>query len=180
MFDSVSAFPEIILRSAVVYLMIIVGFRFAGKRHISQLSLIDFALILLVSNAVQNAMVGNDSSLTGGLVAALTLLIINIVLTRFVFKSNRLSRALQGEPRILILNGHTLEHNMDLEEISMNEIEESVREHGLENVEAVKIAVLELDGSISVVPFEASGKSTSHRSTNVQKRRRTRRGLKPS
>src|SRR3954468_13896337 len=73
---------EIVLRSAVVYLIILVGFRLAGKRHISQLSLLDFALILLVSNAVQNAMVGTDTSLLGGNIAAFTLIAINVVLTR--------------------------------------------------------------------------------------------------
>ncbi len=180
MFDQLTAFPEIILRSSVVYLAILIGFRIAGKRHISQLSLVDFALVLLVSNAVQNAMVGNDTSLTGGLFAAATLICINLLLTRFVFKSNRFGKALQGEARLLIHNGIAIQHNLDIEEISQDELEESIREHGIETIAEVKVAVIELDGSISIVPFQSQGKPTSHRSTNVQKRRRSRRGLKPS
>jgi uncharacterized membrane protein YcaP (DUF421 family) len=180
MFDPINAFPEIILRSSIVYLAILIGFRLAGKRHISQLSLVDFALVLLVSNAVQNAMVGSDSSLTGGLVAAATLLIVNLILTRLVFKNQRVSRAIQGEARILIHNGVVIQHNLDLEEISEEEIEESVREHGIENISEVKIAVIELDGSISIVPFQSQGATVGHRSTTIQKRRRSRRGLKPS
>src|ERR1041385_6344894 len=86
---SLIGLAEIVARCAVVYLVILVGFRLAGKRHISQLSILDFALVLLVSNAVQNAMVGNDTTLVGGVLAALTLIAINVLLTRFLFKRER-------------------------------------------------------------------------------------------
>ena len=87
MFGDYHQFPEIILRSVVVYLVILIGFRIAGKRHISQLSLVDFALFLLISNAVQNAMVGSDTSLLGGVIAAASLLLTNLVLSKSIFKS---------------------------------------------------------------------------------------------
>ncbi|HZK76416.1 MAG TPA: hypothetical protein VFD13_05855 [Candidatus Kapabacteria bacterium] len=101
-FDSMVA---IVVRSTVVYLVILAGFRLAGKRHISQLSLVDFALILLVSNAVQNAMVGGDTSLLGGIVAATTLILINVLLTKFLFRETKLGRIITGEPRLLVRNG---------------------------------------------------------------------------
>src|SRR5436190_12108040 len=102
---SLQSLVWIVLRSTVVYLVMLGGFRLAGKRHISQLSLLDFALILLVSNAVQNAMVGNDTSLTGGIVAAATLISLNVILTRLFFRDERMAHLLGGEPRLLVRNG---------------------------------------------------------------------------
>src|SRR6267142_7084189 len=104
MFGDYHQFPEIILRSVIVYLVILVCFRIAGKRHISQLSLIDFALILLISNAVQNAMVGNDTSLFGGIVAAISLLLTNLLLTKFVFQNKSRREFFIGEPKLLVRN----------------------------------------------------------------------------
>src|SRR5437763_16706663 len=96
---------EIVLRSAVVYLVILLGFRLAGKRHIWQLSLLDFALILLVSNAVQNAMVGNDSTVTGGLIAAVTLIAINVLVTEVGYKDKSVAELLAGVRLLLVRNG---------------------------------------------------------------------------
>src|SRR3954447_22321417 len=91
----------LMLRSSTVYLCILAALRVAGKRSMGQLSPHDFVLILLVSNAVQNAMVGDDTTLHGGLIAAVTLIAINVVLTRFAFRHERLSHLLQGQPTLL-------------------------------------------------------------------------------
>src|ERR1039457_394715 len=142
-----SSLVEIVVRSAVVYLFILAGFRLACKRHISQLSLVDFALILLVSNAVQNAMVGNDSSLLGGVVAAGTLILINVVLTKFIFRDTGFGRFVTGEPRLLVRNGRFVESNLTKESIRPEEIEEQIREHGFTDISEVRTAILEMDGS---------------------------------
>src|SRR5437660_543101 len=117
MFGDYHQFPEIILRSVVIYLVILGALRLAGKRHISQLSLLDFALILLISNSVQNAMVGNDSSLLGGIVAALSLLATNLILTRFIFRSKFSREFFVGEPKLLVRNGQFIKSTMDQEEL---------------------------------------------------------------
>src|ERR1017187_9321566 len=98
-----------LLRSVVVYLAVVAALRLAGKRHVGQLSIVDFVLILLVSNAVQNAMVGPDTSVAGGLVAALTLIGLNLLVTRLVLRSPRLGAAIEGEPTLLVRNGLILD-----------------------------------------------------------------------
>ena len=176
---SFSSLSEIVLRSAVVYLVIIIGFRLAGKRHISQLSLLDFALILLVSNAVQNAMVGNDTTLPGGIIAAMTLIAINMVLTKVFFKDDKLAHMIGGEPKLLIRNGKYVMSNLAHEEIRTDEIEEQIREHGFADISEVRTAILEMDGSISIIPFSTDGGHVEHHMPFVRRRHRTRRGLQP-
>ena len=129
-----SSLVEIVLRSSVVYLFILLGFRLAGKRHISQLSLIDFALILLVSNAVQNAMVGTDTTLVGGIIAAGTLILINVILTKAVFGREGFAKLVSGEPRLLIRNGNYVMSNLAHESIRPEELEEQIREHGFNDI----------------------------------------------
>src|SRR5437868_6675118 len=124
---------EIAARSAVVYLVLLLAFRLAGKRHISQLSIIDFALILLVSNAVQNAMVGNDSTLLGGIVAALTLILFNVLLSKLTERNKKFGKLFQGTPTLLVRNGMPIEAHMDREDISLDDLKEAMREHGIED-----------------------------------------------
>ena len=170
-------FPEIILRSVVVYLVILGSFRLAGKRHISQLSLIDFALILLISNAVQNAMVGNDSSLGGGIIAAFSLLAVNLILSRFVFK-NKLSREFfVGEPKLLVRNSQVIKSTMDHEELSEDDLNEAIREHGFASLKEVRTAILELDGSISIIPYPQSGENIEQHIAPITRKRRGRRRI---
>ncbi len=170
---------EIVVRSTVVYLVILAGFRLAGKRHISQLSLVDFALILLVSNAVQNAMVGNDTSLLGGIVAACTLILINVILTKLLFRETKLGRFITGEPRLLVRNGQFVMSNCIKESIRTEELEEQIREHGFKDISEVQTAILEMDGSISILPYDKEGKHEEHKMPFIRRRHRTRRGLQP-
>src|SRR5215831_8086393 len=92
---------DIVIRSAVIYLVVLVGLRLLGKSHIGQLSIFDFVLILLISNAVQNAMVGNDSSITGGIVAAGTLLALNFIITTLRVRYQKVDRIFEGDPTLL-------------------------------------------------------------------------------
>ncbi|HWF44392.1 MAG TPA: YetF domain-containing protein [Candidatus Kapabacteria bacterium] len=173
-----SSLVEIVLRSSVVYLFILLGFRLAGKRHVSQLSLIDFALILLVSNAVQNAMVGTDTTLVGGIVASGTLILLNVILTKAVFGRQGFAKLVSGEPRLLIRNGNYVMSNLAHESIRPEELEEQIREHGFSDISEVRTAILEMDGSISILPY-MKDQHVEHHLPFVRHRHRTRRGLQP-
>lgn len=151
---------DIIVRSLVVYLFMIAGIRFFGKNQLSQLNSGDIVLLLLISNAVQNAMVGDNTSLLAGLVAAVVLFIANYVLKRFIFKSEKVRKVLEDEPEILIKDGYINENNLIKEKISVQELQEAVREHGVESFKDVKLSVLEADGNISVITFDKKTNQT--------------------
>ena len=105
-------YTEVIFRTVVVYSFIITGLRILGRQHLGQLTINDFVLVLLISNAVHNAMFGSNTSLSGGIIAAVTLLIINYLLSLLIFKSTPIRRLLSGEQVVLIYNGHYQEHNL--------------------------------------------------------------------
>lgn len=144
---------EITGRSAAVYVVLLGMLRLAGKRHAGQLSPHDLVLILLVSNAVQNAMVGSNISLPGGLVASGTLILLNYLISRFVLRHRRIGRLLAGQPTLLIHNGVVLLESLEQEGILPEELEAQIRGHGLDGPAQVKTAVQECDGSISVIGF---------------------------
>ncbi len=145
-------FPvEIDLISLAVYYFILAAIRLFGKKELSQLSIFDLVLILLISNSVQNAMVGPDNSLVGGLIAASSLFVANYILTFLIYKNRKIASFLQGNPVLLIHNGKVIENNLRKEQITITEIEQAAREHGVESLEDVNLAVLEVDGSISIL-----------------------------
>ena len=156
------AFPylKIILSSVSVYIFIVVAIRLFGKNELAQLSVIDLVFILLISNAVQNAMVGTDSSLGGGLVAATSLFIVNYLFNRIMYRFPKLSKLIQGEPLLLIYNGKINIKNINKARISMEEIMEVIREHGVARVDQVDLAILEVDGNISVMSNEFKQKTS--------------------
>ncbi len=142
----------IILSSLVVYLFIITAIRVFGKRELSQLSVIDLVFILLISNSVQDAMIGgNINFLIGGLIAASTLFIANYFLGEIFFRSKRISNLIQGEPLMLIYEGKPIVKHLRKAKISSDELEASIREHGVAKFSEVDLAVLERDGNISVL-----------------------------
>lgn len=147
---------DVAVRSAVVYLSLLAALRLAGKRHAGQLSPHDFVLILLVSNAVQNAMIGTAVSLSAGLVAAGTLILINVLITRFVLRRKHWSRFVAGRPTLLIHNGQVLREHLAREGVLLDELLAQIRGHGFEGPRQVKSAIQECDGSISVIGFSGS------------------------
>jgi uncharacterized membrane protein YcaP (DUF421 family) len=149
---------EIVLRSVAVYLFILVAIRLFGKKELAQLSVIDLVFILLISNAVQNAMVGSDTSLSGGVVAALALFATNFVFKKLLYKSNKISEMIQGKSIMLVYEGNLISENLKLAEITLEEIEAAAREHGVEKITEVKLAILEVDGNISIVSSDFSNK----------------------
>ena len=142
----------IVLRTVVVYAFILVGLRISGKREVGQLAPFDFALILLIANAVQNAMVGPDSSLVGGLAAATVLLILNHSLGHLAANHRKVEKLLRGQARILVNRGRIDRDNMNAEGLSHEELMQALRENGCAVVEECRLAVLEVDGTISVIP----------------------------
>ncbi|MER3399557.1 MAG: DUF421 domain-containing protein [Thermoflexus sp.] len=150
---------EIVLRAAAVYLATLIGLRLSGKREIGSLNFFDLVLLLLLANAVQNAMVGPDTSLVGGILAAGVLMTINALVARLRLRSPRLQALLEGTPTLLVLHGRVLERNLEREGLDPALLAAAIREHGIADLQEVEMAVLEVDGSISVIP--AGG--TTHR-----------------
>ena len=154
---------EILVRTAVVYIAVVVLLRVGGKRELGQLSVADFTVVLVISNAVQNAMNAGDNSLTVGLVAASTLVGMNLLLSRFGTRAPSLSHPVIDEPTPLMPDGVLLEENMKGEHVEKQEIEMAAREHGLGDLSEVSEAVLEPDGSISIIPFKGGKMHRSRR-----------------
>lgn len=143
---------EIVARTVLVYGALLVGLRLAGKREIGQMTAFDLVVILLIANAVQNAMVGPDTSLTGGLAAAAALLVANFATAELRDHIPLLRRVVEGTPTLLIHDGQFVEEHLRREHIDRDEVLMALREHGVNDPSEVHTAVLEVDGSISVVP----------------------------
>jgi len=139
------------LRSGIVYFAMLVLLRSIGKRHIGQLSIVDFVLVLLISNAVQNAMVGDNTTVPGGLVAAFTLIALSLFLNLLASRSDKVAHLLEGEPTLLIRDGQVLPQHLAREGINLLELQAIVREHGYAELADVRQAILEIDGSVSVI-----------------------------
>ena len=154
---------QIILRCIAVYFFVIIAIRIFGKKELAQLSVVDLVFILLISNSVQNAMVGPDTSLSGGLIAAISLFIVNYSMKLFLFKNKKVSELLQGKATMLIYKGDVEQDNLKANEITNDELLTAVREHGVENFEDVDLAMLEVDGNISVLSENYSRKSIKHK-----------------
>jgi len=141
----------IIGSSAAVYIFLIVAIRLFGKKEFSQLSVFDIVFILLISNAVQNSMIAANFTFWGGVVSAVTLFAVNMIFKNVIFKVPKISEWIQGHPIMLIYEGKPLAENMRKAKVSLAELEEATREHGIKTIEDVNLSVLELDGSISIV-----------------------------
>jgi uncharacterized membrane protein YcaP (DUF421 family) len=157
-------YVQIILSSIVVYIFIIIAIRLFGKKELSQLSVVDLVFILLISNAVQNAMVGSNSTLVGGLVAAGALFIMNFIFKQFLYHFPKFSKLIQGESLMLIYKGKLNIQNAARAKMTMDEIMEALREHGVDKIAKVDLAVLEVDGNFSVL-------SDEYRHRTVKKRK---------
>ena len=142
---------DVALRTSVVYLALLVGIRLTGTRQLGQMSAFDLVLLLIIANAVQNAMVGPDTSLAGGLVAAGVLLVWHAVIQRVRLQSKGFNRLLAGEGIMLIHRGEVLGEHIRRAGITKGDLLQALREHGVATVADVRLAVLEPDGSISVL-----------------------------
>jgi len=155
-----NAFLDIAIRSTAVYIFMLVAIRLTGKKELSQLNTTDVVLILLISNAVQNAMVGNNTTLLGGIAAAAVLFILNYILKKFLFKNKRLRELIFDKPQILIHNGKLDFDLLSKLGITNEELSEAMREHGVDHYKDVKLAMLEVDGNISIITGNQNLKQT--------------------
>jgi uncharacterized membrane protein YcaP (DUF421 family) len=145
---------QIALRTCVIYLVVLIGVRLSGKREVGQMTPFDLTLLLLLSNSVQNAMTGPDTSVIGGVVAASTLLLLNYLVGRFSGSNRVFRRVVEGEPSLLIHDGKVIASHLAKEHVSMDELHRAVREHGIGQCSEVALAVLEVDGSISCLKYD--------------------------
>jgi len=146
---------------------VLIGIRLAGKREVGQMTPFDLTLLLLLSNSVQNAMTGPDTSLFGGIAAAAVLLVLNYAVSRMSGADRRVRRIIEGSPTLLVHNGKTIPDHMSKERISEDELTRALREHGCTCVQDAALVVLEVDGAISVLKYD-----DVHESVKPQKRLR--------
>jgi len=163
----------IVLSSTCVYLFIVIAIRLVGKTEIAQLSVADLVFIMLLSNAVQNAMVGSDTSLVGGLVAATTLFAVNAVFKECMYRLPWFGKVMQGDSLMLVYQGKVNDANMRKARLTTNELFEAIREHGVAKISDVNLAVLEVDGNISVLSNDFQDKTTKTVRKNRLPKRQT-------
>ena len=149
--DFGSSLVDVAIRTAVIYVVLIAGLRIAGKREVGQLSIFDLIVLLVIADAVQNAMVGQNTSLAGGIVAAITLITLDKLLNVVTERVPRVRKLLEGESQELIRDGVVLEDALRKEGIDDDDLAAALRRRGVLDPADVRLAVLETDGSISVV-----------------------------
>ena len=142
---------EKVLRPILVYVALLLAFRFMSKRDLTQNTTFDLLIVLLLSNIVQNALIGEDNSILGSLAGAVTLLLMSAGLNRWTAKSIKARRLLEGEPILLVHNGRILDDNMTKHAISRPDLNAGLRGQNMITLGDVRYAFLELDGTISVI-----------------------------
>jgi uncharacterized membrane protein YcaP (DUF421 family) len=148
---------EKILRSLIVYVFLLVVFRVIGKRQVGQMTPFDLIVLLIISNVLQNAMIGPDNSVTGGLIGATTVVGVNWLVSRAAYANRKLERAIEGVPSVLVHHGHMIEANLRKENFSREDLISNLRSQGVFDIEEVRAAILEPSGKLSVLRYEAKG-----------------------
>jgi uncharacterized membrane protein YcaP (DUF421 family) len=147
-FDLNVGLDEKVLRSLLVFIFLAAALRLGGKRELAQINVLDLAVLLLASNALQNALIGNDNSVTGGVVGATTLFVANYVFIRLTFRHARIRRILEGRPRVLLRNGRLDRKAMDKEAITPEELEDQLLDKGMTSFDQVGLIILETNGKL--------------------------------
>ena len=156
---------EKIGRAALVYLFLLGALRLFGKRQLGQLSSFDLVVLLMLASISQNAMIGPDTSVTGGLIGAITILVLNAVIARLVMRHRRFEHFVEGGPTVLVHDGHVIEANLQRELLSREELMAALRRQGVFALDDVHVALLEETGAISVMrrhPDEPPGAGVEH------------------
>jgi uncharacterized membrane protein YcaP (DUF421 family) len=143
---------EFVLRGIIIYVFLIVLLRLTGKRQVGQLAPFDLVLLLVLSNAVQNAMNGGDNSVIGGMISAVTLVGVNWIVGVLTYRSKKLEALVEGRPDVLIRDGKLFQQTLEKAKLTHHELMTALRESGCASIEDVRAALLENDGSISVIP----------------------------
>jgi uncharacterized membrane protein YcaP (DUF421 family) len=153
---------EKLLRPVIVYLVLVLLLRLFGKRELAQLNPFDLVVLLSLSNTVQNAIIGDDNSVTGGLIGAFSLLAINWLVVRVLFRSKRLTRAFEGRATVLIRNGQIDQKALARESLSREELLDVIHRQGFEDFHQVHKCELEPNGTFYVEAFEPSAADKRH------------------
>jgi uncharacterized membrane protein YcaP (DUF421 family) len=154
---------EKIIRPVIVYFFLIVGLRLAGKRELAQLNPFDLVVLLTLSNTVQNAIIGNDNSVTGGVIGAATLLLVNYLVVRFLYNHRKLDEVVEGKADQLIYRGRLVKAVMERELITVAELEAAARKQGIAALADVETATLEPGGAISFITHSPLPEEKRHR-----------------
>lgn len=153
---------EKVVRPIIVYVFLVVCLRIFGKRELAQLNPFDLVVLLSLSNTVQNAIIGNDNSVTGGLIGAFTLLAVNYLVVRFLFRHRRLDQLLEGKPAVLIDHGHMHQKAMAKELLSKSELLTVLHRQGFAKMEEIERCVLEPGGSFFIQRKEPPPEERQH------------------
>src|SRR5262249_11554711 len=153
---------EKMLRPIIIYVFLVIGLRLAGKRELAQLNPFDLIVLLMLSNTVQNAIIGDDNTVTGGLLGAATLLILNYVIVRLAYRSPRLQRLFGGEPEVLVRHGKVLRHNLEREMITKEELLAAAHRQGLASLHEVEKCILEPTGTLSFIQHTPTNEDARH------------------
>src|SRR5258707_307699 len=154
---------EKILRPIVVYFFLVIGLRLAGKRELAQLNPFDLVVLLTLSNTVQNAIIGDDTSITGGIIGATTLLLLNFIVVRFLFRHERLDRLVEGESTVLIEHGKILKDKLAKEILSIAELAAAAHKQGIGDLREVDHATLDPSGTICFTAKKPAPEDKRHR-----------------
>jgi uncharacterized membrane protein YcaP (DUF421 family) len=156
LFDLHLGLDEKILRSLLVFIFLVIALRLGGKRELAQINVLDLAVLLLASNALQNALIGNDNTVTGGVIGAGTLFLANYLFVRITYRNARFRRVLEGRPRVLLRNGKLDREAMRKEAITEVELEDQLLDKGMTDFSQVGLIVLETNGKLAyLTPAQA-------------------------
>jgi uncharacterized membrane protein YcaP (DUF421 family) len=175
---------EKILRPIVVYMFLIVGLRLAGKRELVQLNPFDLVVLLTISNTVQNAIIGDDNSVSGGLIGATSLLLINYLVVRYLYRHRKLDQFVEGKAEILIENGQIRPEHLKHELITMEQLSAAARKQGFETLSEVQQCILEPGGTLTFIGRKPDEEDVRHQELlkhlkTLREEMATLRGLQP-
>jgi len=153
---------EKILRPIIVYAVLVFGLRLAGKRELAQLNPFDLVVLLTLSNTVQNAIIGDDNTVTGGVIGAVTLLVVNYLVVRFLYEHKQLDKMVEGDSDVLIESGRIRLDRLRGEVITRAELESAAHKQGFASLDEVERAILEPGGTISFIRKEPPPEAARH------------------
>jgi len=154
---------EKILRPIIVYIFLIIGLRLSGKRELAQLNPFDLIVLLTLSNTVQNAIIGDDNTVLGGIIGATSLLAINYLVVRFLYDHSKIEQIVEGSPDVLIENGKVYEHKLKKELITKQELAAAARKQGFDSLSEVRQCVLEPGGTLTFVAKKPDTEDIRHK-----------------
>jgi uncharacterized membrane protein YcaP (DUF421 family) len=154
---------EKILRPVIVYVFLVISLRLAGKRELAQLNPFDLVVLLTLSNTVQNAIIGDDNSVTGGIIGASALLLVNALVIRFLYKHRKLEELVEGSPDVLIEDGKVRTRNVKRELITMAQLEVAARRQGFASLSEVQQCILEPGGTLAFIGKKPQPEEVRHR-----------------